>query len=107
MKIEDATMQFAIEIQKSDVYQEYRTQLEALKNEPELYERVNQYRMKNFELQTAEPCDGLLDKMDRLEQEYEAMIENPLACDFLRAELAFCRLMQNINKCITSTLEFE
>jgi cell fate (sporulation/competence/biofilm development) regulator YlbF (YheA/YmcA/DUF963 family) len=107
MTIEDATMQFAQLIQESEVYQDYRVQLTALKQEPELYKRVNEYRMKAFALQTTEPTDGLMDKMERLEQEYESMTDTPVVNDFLRAELAFCRMMQNINKHISSVLEFE
>jgi cell fate (sporulation/competence/biofilm development) regulator YlbF (YheA/YmcA/DUF963 family) len=107
LTIEESTREFAAEIQKTEVYQDYRKQLDALKKDPDLYGKVNEYRMRNFELQTIEPVDGLLEKMDRLEQEYESVIDNPLVSDFLRAELAFCRLMQNINKCITTVLKFE
>jgi cell fate (sporulation/competence/biofilm development) regulator YlbF (YheA/YmcA/DUF963 family) len=107
MTIEEATMQFAGFLQETDIYQEYRMRLAALKEEPELYARVNEYRMKAFALQTTEPADGLMDKMERLEQEYESTTETPVVNDFLRAEIAFCRMMQNINKHISSVLEFE
>jgi cell fate (sporulation/competence/biofilm development) regulator YlbF (YheA/YmcA/DUF963 family) len=107
MTIEEATMQFAQLIQESEVYQDYRVQLAALKQEPELYARVNEYRMKAFALQTTEPADGLMDKMERLELEYESMTDTPVVNDFLRAEIAFCRMMQNVNKHISSVLEFE
>ncbi|MCL2253760.1 MAG: YlbF family regulator [Lachnospiraceae bacterium] len=105
--IEEATMKFAQDIQKTEVYHDYRNSLDIIKKDPELYEKVNEYRLKNFELQTTEPADGLLDKIDCLEQEYEAIIEKTVVSDFLSAEISFCRMMQDINKCITLALDFE
>ena len=104
--IEEATIHFAANIKETDVYQEYYLRLSAIKAEPELYEKVNEFRLKNFKLQSSEQCDGLLEKMENLEKEYEDIIDNPLVGDFLRAEIAFCRLMQDINKYITLELEF-
>jgi cell fate (sporulation/competence/biofilm development) regulator YlbF (YheA/YmcA/DUF963 family) len=106
--IEEATKLFADDIRATDVYQEYRQYLDALKQEPELYAKVNEYRMKTFELQTgATAPDRILEQIDRLEQEYESVIDSPVVSDFLRAELAFCRLMQSINEFITHELNFE
>ena len=45
--------------------------------------------------------------MDAFEKEYEKFRENPIVDDFLRAELAFCRLIQEINVMITEELDFE
>ena len=45
--------------------------------------------------------------MDAFEKEYEKFRENPIVDDFLKAELAFCRLMQEINMIITEELDFE
>jgi cell fate (sporulation/competence/biofilm development) regulator YlbF (YheA/YmcA/DUF963 family) len=106
--IEEATRLFAEDIRATDVYQEYRQLLEALKKEPELYAKVNEYRMKTFELQMMQaPSDKILEQIDRLEQEYESVVDTPVVSDFLRAELAFCRLMQSINEFITNELNFE
>ncbi|MDR2546027.1 MAG: YlbF family regulator [Lachnospiraceae bacterium] len=105
--IEEATIKFAADIRETLEYEEYWRCLNAIKQEPKLYEKVNEYRVKNFHLQTMEPTDILLEKMESLQHEYEEITENPLVDDFLRAELSFCRLMQDINKCITMELEFE
>ena len=104
--IEEATIRFAADIKETEVYQEYRQQLDAIKKEAALYEKVNELRLKNFKLQSSEQCDGLLEQMERLEEEYADIMDDPLVGDFLRAELAFCRLMQDINKYITLELEF-
>ncbi|MCL2717229.1 MAG: YlbF family regulator [Lachnospiraceae bacterium] len=107
LSIEKATLQFAADIKNTEIYKEYRKNLNNVKQDAELYEKTNEYRLKSFELQTLEQTDDLLDKIDRLEQEYGAIIDNPVASDFLRAELSFCRMMQDINNCITTILDFE
>ena len=51
--------------------------------------------------------DDLLAKLDAFEKEFEEFRANPLVDDFLRAELAFCRMMQEVNVQITAELDFE
>ena len=86
---------------------EYYYQLERLKRNPELYEKVNEFRKRNYEIQNTSQVDELFDKMDAFEKEYEKFRENPVVDDFLRAELAFCRLMQEIYTYITGELDFQ
>ena len=47
------------------------------------------------------------EEVDAFEKEYEKFRENPIVDDFLRAELAFCRLMQEVNTYITGELDFQ
>lgn len=107
IKIEEATKKFAAYIQQSDIYKEYFYQRERLKKQPELYEKVNEYRQKNFDIQNETDSDELFDKMDEFEREYAKFRENPLVEGFLRAELAFCRMMQEINVLLAAEIDFE
>ncbi len=106
-QIEEATKKFAAYIQESDTYKEYYHQREKLKRQPELYEKVNEYRQRNFDLQNETDSEDLFDRMEAFEKEYAKFRENPLVEDFLRAELAFCRLMQEINVLLTAEIDFE
>ncbi len=105
--ITDAVKELTQAVKTSQIYREYEMQLIKVKKHPELYESVNEFRVKNFELQTQESSDGLYEKAEKLEQEYENIIENPMVSDFLRAELAFCRMMQEVNIYIAQELDFE
>lgn len=105
--IATATQALVAEIKASAVYRDYETQLRNIKQDPELYKKVNEFRWKNYRLQTQEPPEGLLDKMDQFEREYAAIIENSQVSDFLRAELAFCRMTQRINETIALEVDFE
>ncbi len=105
--IDNAVKELVREVKTSRVYQEYEMQLTKIKKHPKLYEKVNEFRVKNFELQTQESSEDLYEKMDSFEQEYENIIENPMVSDFLRAELAFCRMIQEVNIYIAQELDFE
>lgn len=105
--IMDVAKEFANSIKMTDIYQEYNLQKEKLKKQPELFEQVTEYRRKNFELQNAEDGDELFERMELFEQEYEKFRENPLVDDFLKAELALCRMMQEIYAYLTVEIDFE
>lgn len=102
-----AAKEFAETIRKSDTYQKYYFQREKIKRQPDLYDKVNEYRRKNYELQNTADSEDLFDRMEAFEKEYEKFRENPLVDDFLRAELAFCRMMQDINELLTTEIDFE
>lgn len=107
IQMEEATKKFAAYIQESDTYKEYWYQREKIKQQPELYEKVNEFRQKNFDLQNESDSEDLFDRMEAFEQEYAKFRANPLVEDFLRAELAFCRMMQDINVLLTAEIDFE
>ena len=49
----------------------------------------------------------MLDRMEAFEREYEKFREDPLVDDFLRAELAFCRMMQEVYALLADDIDFE
>lgn len=105
--IEKATANFIEEIRKSDIYKEYDYEKETLKRQPELFEKVLVYRRENYEIQNNTSEEDMFDRMDAFEKKYEKFLEIPLVDNFLQAEVAFCRMMQEINVRITTELDFE
>lgn len=89
----------------TDAYLEYQRQLARVKEQPELKRQIDDFRTRNFELQTSK--DTNFDKIDQFTRENEAFRENPLVSDFLAAELAFCRMMQEIGLYVTDQMRFE
>lgn len=106
-QIRMAAKEYASKIQETDIYRKYCAEREQIKKEPELYAAVNEYRRKTFELQNNTSEDQLFDRMDAYEREYEKFRENPVVESFLQAELAFCRMMQDLNVLIMDHLDFE
>ena len=105
--VQRAVLDFVRFIKETEVYKKYAYQLSLLRENPERLQQVNEYRRKNYEIQRTTQVDELFDKMSAFEKEYEKFREDPLVEDFLRAELAFCRMMQEINSFITEELDFE
>ncbi|MCR4691351.1 MAG: YlbF family regulator [Lachnospiraceae bacterium] len=93
----DSLDNFIKQIQQSSVYTEYITQRDRLRQYPELKQQVDEYRRKNYLLQTESDPDNMFDEIDHFQREYESFRENPVVHDFLAAELALCRMMQTIN----------
>ena len=99
--------QLAQAIKDSDIYREYRRQSEKVDNTGDMREKIDEYRVRNFELQNSVQTEDLLDKLDAFEREYEKFREDPLVEEFLDAELAFCRMMQEIDVKLAEAMDFE
>ena len=107
MEVQKALEQLAQAIKDSDIYREYRRQSEKGDNTGDMREKFDEYRVRNFELQNSVQTEDLLDKLDAFEREYEKFREDPLVEEFLDAELAFCRMMQEIDVKLAEAMDFE
>jgi len=103
--IDNAVEQIIDAILSSEEYRQYDLKRNQVKQYPELKAQIDEFRKRNYELQNSE--DYAFDKIDAFEREYADFRENPLVSDFLAAELALCRMMQNINLRITEAMHFE
>ncbi len=106
-QIRMAAKEYAAKIQQTDIYRNYCREREKIKQYPDLYAKVNEYRQSTFDLHNNTDQDQLFDRMDAYEREYEKFRENPLVENFLQAELAFCRMIQELNVLIMDHLDFE
>ena len=107
MEVQKALEQLAQAVKDSDIYREYRRQSEKVDNTGDMREKIDEYRVRNFELQNSVQTEDLLDKLDDFEREYEKFREDPLVEEFLDAELAFCRMMQEIDVKLAEAMDFE
>lgn len=106
-EIRTYALEYACRIAETDVYRKYCYEKDRIKKQPDLYEKVNEYRALTFQLQNNTDQDQLFDKLDEYEREYEKFRENPVVESFLQAELGFCRLMQELNNLVMEQLDFE
>ncbi len=94
-------------IRDTEVYKEYERQKEKVNRIPDLKAKIDAYRIRNFEIQNLVNDSEVLQKIEEFEREYESFRENPIVSDFLAAELALCRMMQEINIRLTAALDFD
>ncbi len=107
MEVQKALGQLVEAIQRSDIYEEFKKQTELVNQTGDLRVKINEFRARTFELQNSEQTEDLLDRMEAHEREYEKFRENPLVEDYLSAELAFCRMIQEIEVCLAEAVDFE
>lgn len=92
-------------ILRSEEYLCYVKEKDRIKQEPVLKERIDEFRRRNFELQNR--ADYSFEQVDQLEREFSDVLERPEVSAFLEAELAFCRMMQEMNNHIADAIAFE
>ena len=49
----------------------------------------------------------MFDRIDEFEREYEQLRENPVVEEYLQAELAVCRMIQEINMQIADAIDLD
>ncbi|MCM1160191.1 MAG: YlbF family regulator [Roseburia sp.] len=84
-------------VKNTDAFIEYEKQKERIKAYPDLKARLDEFRERNYRLQTSENTNELFEEIDKFTIEYEAFREIPMVHDFLQKELAYCRMIQQIN----------
>ncbi len=83
-------------IEEHDIYLEYRRNQEILDQNPRLKERVDLFRANNFRLQTETGSEDLLSVAEQLNGESVNLRRIPEVNAYLDAELALCRMLQEI-----------
>lgn len=101
------TEAFVEKLRQTEAYKEYARQKQYIKQFPDLKERIDAFRQENFRLQMETDSDTLFDEIDRFEQEYAEFRKNPVVNDFLAAELACIRMIQEVNEQIAGTFAGE
>jgi cell fate (sporulation/competence/biofilm development) regulator YlbF (YheA/YmcA/DUF963 family) len=104
LELQDELGEFIEKLKNTEVYQEYIRQRDRLSEQPELKQRVDEFRRKNYELQTRNFQDNVYDEMDRFQRENESFREIPMVHDYLAAELALCRMIQKVTASIVEAV---
>lgn len=94
-------------IKKSEEYQRYIETDRCLKNEPELYEKYNEFRKRNYDLQFSEGDSNLYDEVFNLVKEYDTILHDSVVNDFILAERRFCYMMQEVYTALSEGLEMD
>jgi len=91
-------------IRESTEYTEYINMQGALQKEPDLYERLNEYRRRSFEIQLSDDVDAHT-KLEKLHGEFSDFLADGKVSRFIRAEQAFCKLMRQVNEKILGGIQ--
>lgn len=106
-KVDLKTAELSAAILDSEEYKEFLYYLDEIKKQPELYDRVCDYRRRNFELQNMDINDNMFDEVMHFQMENAGIRKDALVNNFLRAELSVCRMLQDITRSISESVELD
>ena len=94
-------------IKDSEEYRNYQQTLTAVKNNAELYQAMNSFRRKNYELQSYDDGVNRYKEIHDLGLEYESILRQPVVNDFLIAEQMLSRKMAEMYEEIADGIELD
>lgn len=94
-------------IKNSKEYQQYQKAMEQVKQNQELYQAMNTFRRRNYELQSYEDGVNRYQEIHNLGLEFEPILRNPVVNEFLIAEQILSRKMAAAYETIVDGLEFD
>ncbi len=107
MKIYDQAHRLAKEISESSEYRSLLQAQEKVKRDEATHHMVQDFRMKQFELQAAQITgqDNLTEKEEQIEKLYQVISMNNAVRELLEAEYHFNKLYTDIIKIITDAIK--
>lgn len=106
-KVDLKTAELSEAIIDSEEYKEFLYYLGEIKKQPELYDKVCDYRRRNFELQNMDINDNMFDEVMHFQMENAGIRKDSLVNNFLKAELSVCRMLQDITRSISESVQLD
>lgn len=104
-QVQEVTRTLIAAIEQSEEYIRYQKAKQEIFQYPLLKAKVDEFRKRNYEMQNTRA--DIFEEADKLQQEYAEVTENPVVREYLTAENAFCRVIQQINWQLIESLDFE
>lgn len=105
-KLEAALEQLVTAMKNSEEYIRFKRAEAKVAEFSGLQQRIDEFRGSWYPLQSSGAAD-LFEQIDHVEEQYSDLRENPYVQEFLAAELAVCRMFQQVNWKILQNLDFD
>lgn len=105
--IHEKASELARMLADSTEYRKYLESREALKQDEELYKKVNEYRKDNFLLQIQGEEGNLYEETGMLQENFASVRKDSRVDHFLKDELSLCKLVQQIYTMLLDELDFD
>ena len=105
--VEIYTMALVRVIQESEEYQAFERIKKKLADKPEIKHQINNYRKEAFILQNYGDVSTLYERTEQFQKKYQSFKEDPLAEEYLRCELALCRMLRGIATQVVGSVDLE
>lgn len=96
-------------LKSTEEYVQYLNYKSLLSNKPELWDKVNAFRRKVFEIQVDQNYGQFeaYEKLLRLKGDYEQELRDPLVNAFLDADYRLCRSLREIFQIMQIELDYD
>ena len=106
-RIDELKKEIIHEILNSEEYKEYRRLQAEMDRIPDLKRQVDEFRMRNFELQNSQDVPDMFVAMENLNNEYADMRNQDIVNRYLMTEITFCRFVRDIYKDIVEAIDID
>lgn len=107
LQIQDELEEFMHAIRQTDVAKKYDDVRERVMQDAQLALQIDEFRRNNYIMQMQTYPDQIMESSDHFAKEHEKFRENPLVQEYLEAELAYCRMLQDITTKILGVIPLE
>jgi len=94
-------------IQDSREYREYERIKNQLADKPEMKRKINQYRRDVYRLQNTGDDENLYERVEQFNRDHLEFRREPLVDEYLKCELAVCRMLQQIAAKVVESVDLE
>ena len=94
-------------IKNSEEYNRYQGAREKVMLDQDLYGKMNEFRRRNYELQSYDDGVNRYQEIHNLSLEFESVLRNPAVNEFLVAEQVLTRKMAMVYETIADGLELD
>lgn len=107
MGMTEAALKLNQVIRDSEEYHHYQQTMKAVKENQELYQAMNAFRRRNYDLQSRDDGVNRYHEIHNLGIEFEHILSDPLVGEFLVAEQILSRKLQQVYEMIADGLELD
>jgi cell fate (sporulation/competence/biofilm development) regulator YlbF (YheA/YmcA/DUF963 family) len=102
------TKMFVDKLKKTDEYSHYGICKNSIKSNPQLLDRLNEYRKKSFEIYSSnEDSYEVYENTVKLNNHYNELLNEPKIKEFLDAEIELSRIISSIYNCIATEIDID
>ncbi|MDO4344725.1 MAG: YlbF family regulator [Eubacteriales bacterium] len=94
-------------IYDSREYREFVKAKKKVAGQPELKAQINQYRMDVYKLQNYCDAKDLFEQTEEFNRQHAQFRKNPLVDEYLRSELAVCRILQRVASEVVDSVDLD
>lgn len=94
-------------LKETESYQRYKKNLAALKEQPEVYQKLNIFRRENIALQLMDHAEEYYEKTEELQMQYKDILMESVVMDFLTAEQAVCKMIRKVYDKISVEMQLD